>query len=741
MLNIVLNNDQLGPLEVETDPEGLNDFEIELNRKKDIDGVFFEFALGLRFVKEARDYISKVYNLEGIEGVITVELFETVPNQYSSRLVYTGQIRLSDYQIDENFVDGNIEESGFKRSFLNATDIEVNLDSDTTLKGEAITPLAKRSIELPGKTILKVAELQPKDFEPFEIQSIANITGDDIDDAAGNIIIQGNLYIDTSNQIKNDFDLNRDVYGFSNFNASPIAIPFLIIGPEDVGSYTFDLQVLHAITVSVNNTGSGDVDVIVDGNQDGTALPPVKVRAFFQIRDVNGVARERILLLDKEAYDGNDSRLITVGFLEDLSLNQTFDLQEGDEVSFFYQLLITSPATYTGSPNLQYDVEIEALEVTQTQPGKFFKFNFEGNTLFQASQVNQYLLFEVFDYCVKFLTDNKASLKSQVLGRTDTGQSQDGKAALYSITLGWFLRQINENKSLFITWQDLFESISAIFCLGWGFETDQQGNNFVVVEEKTYFYNKNNQIKEFNNFTDPKIKAQKELYYKKVIAGYPELEDIAISGGIDEFNTQRTYVSPISQTDKELSLLSVFRASSYEIETQRRFAALTEDSKLDDELFIIELKRDSPSAFSVKTGADFSETISNIIDPDTAFNVGLRPSEFIKNWSPVLSSTVFFGLDKTFKFASGRGNYALTVGSESERRDFILDPKNAIWVNEYITFEVPFEANDRIQVIENLFGYIRITDRNNNRIDGYVKNIKNVKESKKAEVTILRVNR
>lgn len=710
------------------DPEGLNEFELELKRSQDHDGVFYEFGVNLKFFKNARRLIRDIYEKYGIDGQIECRIYEYNPNLYKNERIYTGKIRLQNYELDEIGVKVDVEQSNAKRAFMS----QLEVDSETP---------TNENIDVPARVILQRLKGVPTNSDVFERPSF--ITFDFADNGSG----QSNkatrfIMFDITDRIFNELDSVEDG-GISYTTSSFDAIPFLTIDPTEQGLYDFDFTLRHAFNIEGILTLGNDVDV----GASNTHTPPITIKLFFEVRDQNNAIIQKSQI--GSTYDsttapsnGFGNNEVIVDFETRQASFTDIELLPNYRVYCYYEVFLFSDEfDVAGAPaTVNYDFKMNA-----DVGGLFEDFNFEVNakTQYPTTSVEFTYPFELFSSLVNQYTGGEFSFKSSFFGRKDLDDyTEDGKGSLIAITNGHKLRQSN-NKKLFSNFKEAFEAFNAIFCLGWGFELGLDGQKYVVIEEKDYFYNGSDIAITFkkNKNSDLKKIASKELYYSRVEASYPDFEPVGNTpNGIDEFNTTRKYACDVKQADNELKLICPYRASSYEIEAQRRQELNTESSKLDDENFIIYLKRALISGEPyVETGSSY--TLENIFQPDTAFNIALRPSVFIENWRPVLSSVTLRRENKNFRFISGESNYELIVDGEAENRDIAMEDLDAIYFCERIEFEAGTSFKERQMIVNNPTAMIEVIDWQGKSILGYIENAKTALEERKTSFTLLRANR
>jgi len=175
------------------------------------------------------------------------------------------------------------------------------------------------------------------------------------------------------------------------------------------------------------------------------------------------------------------------------------------------------------------------------------------------------------------------------------------------ITTGLFIRngQLLEEAEPQIptTYKDFFDGIDKIFCLGWEFEQDQNGDWFIRIEPRSYFFQRTI-TSEFFNVSGITRRPNLDLVFGNISVGYNENWKNTALSGIFEMHTNRQYhvrnkVMENGAT-KKLDLLTDIIGSGYAIEYSRRLQFFEDNSGTSDrpndyELFIIWLNRETVS--------------------------------------------------------------------------------------------------------------------------------------------------
>lgn len=678
-LRFQLINDSLGVKVLSlADPIDINALRKKIKRSKDGGGVIYEMMLDVTFIKDGRRFIQSAYETAGgIDAVVTVNVYEYNPNTYRWKLWATGQINFNKYDIGEDNVIVNIEQTGVERRVLNLMETDVDLETSESESGTALVPLVPIDVNYHSKTILR--------------QSVKE-TGPDVDYSILTNMPDGPYYC---------------IYGLDKITLNEVEEAFTYptqfvpqVNPEDQLKYLYEFKEAGSYTITVNANF-----------------------AFFTA----GIPRDfSIQWYLKHGKLGNLTTVpiggviaaTTNSFVGSPSLvDYVFNVEPGD-VLFVYGVLTCLVPNLTMS-NPEFDVH-------GVNP---FSINLRAATVFEETTVKGVLLYEAFQRCLQYYTNQTDCFHSELLGRTDlinpiTGANylEDGEASLIMWNNGHRLRGNNEKK-IFANLKDLIEFVNARFCVEFGFEVGPDGIQRFRLEKKEHFYNKSLQAIDLGKVYGVRKRVDSSRYYNLIEYGYSSKIDVKQVNGIDAFNTLRKSSIPIINTKNPLKVSTRIKADGYQIESQRRLTYSTEDGKLDDDNFVTVLIRDAgePSGFRTRTGslADgyVQASFSNIFDPATGYNYYISPARCLRAWKRFLASGLIRSSRKVVKFSYGEVNYQMTSQQTdepeivAENGDVDVTLEDPVFDPEVYTFERRLDR-DQLEAIENnVYGYVRFKDQ------------------------------
>lgn len=165
------------------------------------------------------------------------------------------------------------------------------------------------------------------------------------------------------------------------------------------------------------------------------------------------------------------------------------------------------------------------------------------------------------------------------------------------------------------------------------------------------------------------------------------------STGLYELMTTRSYRLNINSVANELNITSDFVCSPYTIEITRRLDQTTQDWKYDNDIFALCLKSDP---YEVETFLDSATSVTNVVDPNTAYNGRITPVRNLMRWfNSIMQGFRQLQVDTKLIFSSGTGNYiarlkmnncAIEGKAMAENEDIDLGDFNDIQDAKPITF-------------------------------------------------------
>lgn len=531
------------------------------------------------------------------------------------------------------------------------------------------------------------------------------------------------------------FTAAADVSDYITFlNANKLhRFPILI---ADEAGITDVAAILKAKFRFVAADASGDVDVCGDG-----ALANIEVHAWYEHRN----ADDDILNLQhigewdqpqcgEPGHDGNES----AGSFETHNFNlAAVDVAVGDKIYIFHTVRIWGSYENTGIG----DEDVSHHFHITPQAG--YTIGIKSSTKTPETTAEATLIYEALEKTFQYYSDQRDCFRSAYFDRTDRGAAVDGPGSLRAIISGAKIRKLL-NRATFVNGTDFFGALNAIDCLGLGFEF-RDGVQVVVIEPLSYFYNKDQLVLNLGPVSDLKRTVDTKSYANQIEFNYGKI-DIQKTNGIDEFGTLRRWRYPITQISTKQLATTKYKISGHEIEDQRRKISSTEDSKNDENNFLIDLVRDG-GGFKPRTDEDFT-LIENLYDPPSAYNIKLSPRRNADNWLEVIAMSLYKSVNKTITFSAGEGNYLMRTQMtgepivKEEGGPIDLTGVNPLYMPERYKFACPL-SSDQMSIIRSMpYGYYVFQEyRGGPDLEGYLSKVTRNAKKKLGTFELLKVYR
>lgn len=240
---------------------------------------------------------------------------------------------------------------------------------------------------------------------------------------------------------------------------------------------------------------------------------------------------------------------------------------------------------------------------------------------------------------------------------------------------------------------DFFGAVNAVFGVGLGMKGDQ-----LRLEEKSYWVDPTDVV-DLGSVAKLKVSNATEYIINTIKTGYVEqtYDDV---NGRDEFNNTHNYTTPITRVQKELNLVSQYRADCYGIEFTRfnLDGKTTTDNSGDNDVFMIAVnpipKQDPVEGTYYELDRTLNQGTTGLIEPLSVFNLFLTPKRnLLRNGSFVRSH--FFKVDNgKIVFQTTEKNSAVVSGGVTERAEVeIASLDSPLFVPILFEFETETPAN------------------------------------------------
>lgn len=221
------------------------------------------------------------------------------------------------------------------------------------------------------------------------------------------------------------------------------------------------------------------------------------------------------------------------------------------------------------------------------------------------------------------------------------------------------------DRGWFLSLNELFDNLNAIFNLGAGFIETRTGFRFIV-EAKEYFYQDSvvldlGEIDAYNcDLTAP---YDTRFVFNRIDGGYNNWAAQTING-LSEINAKRSWTTRLSSIKGELNIASDFIASGYTFEVTRRENFIdtgNQDTDFDDNTFVIFCEsetKETPENYLAVPQIGVNAPFTGVLQPTQTLNFHLSPSANLRRWINFAA----IGLEPqdtgtAFTFEAGQANY------------------------------------------------------------------------------------
>ncbi len=647
-----LSNAIEGDLELSEEPIGWADIVMNMKRDMKWHGVFFEYAISLRFYEEGYDFIKNIYDTQGIDALVEILVEQQCEDAADFEEYFNGKLLMGKCIFDckdDCIVDVPIEQSGCLMKFKNRLDQSVDLSANKDFDGNSLTAYTKLpfSMNMKPKAIVyrSVSESSSDNLSLYvgNSQTIANGVG------TQSVVNWDYLGLSLANYAINELSLNETEPFYTD---SLPSIPSVGIIPYS-GSYVFAVS-LNDFSVRLRIFTSA-------GLVGGTAYYNCSLGLY-----INNSLVASTPVIGTTYDDALTSSYVTIN-ASNIVLNHTQSANQGDDIKV--ALRIEEGGTFHRHLFNNQSVDFDYLGIGTSPAYQAFidsEINVKGTILTAETPCDVFAINETLSRIVEAITIDCMRVKSNYFGRTDSQpytSATDGCGSLEVLTKGLLLRQFESNMP--VTFEDCFNSLSAIHNIGLGIEpdADRPGYDRVRIESMEYFYDSATILLDCDNVPAIKKKVMAEWFPSTINIGYEKWETES-SMGLDEFCTRRSYRTTLSEVKNNITRQSKFIASGYSIEVTRNKEYVqdsTKDWRLDNDIFIICVKR-SGGNLVVEQGSDCADTanMTDIIDPNSIYNYRISPVRNFMRWMKAYLSVYFSDINAAnakFIFTNGDGNF------------------------------------------------------------------------------------
>lgn len=730
----ILRNIHFDDETLKVEPEGWKSDDTEFGRSKTYHGIFPQFSNNLKFVLDGATYINLVRDLYGVNERIKLIREERNPKTDVWDETYYGFLDLSTWESEDGKVSCKFNSAGIEQALKVRESDMFEIDRISTEGGYPLDPLNPIVVAIDGREIFLKSQWIVKPEENKVTMS--------------------------------------DYTSVGNTRGSTVGVPLFLSSKSHENAQS----VLPGGNVGDNDwnrTGNGEVSNMFFAVSDRQRTLHIKftLEFYVNIESLRDISNFRFWVRMAHYQNSSDFNLKSNDFLFtsndynflnnkkfSISYDKTVTIEAGDSLALQFD------QNFDGTNNRDSRLTINVTDI------KTYDFLVEEDSFFEKSTTKSVLIFELFERLLAICTNQKQSLRSNLLGRTDIGYQTDGKWSLIGFTHGFWIRGFDklpipsevpkvENlyKPLTTSFKEAYEAAHAVLNIGVGIEKEG-AKEILRIEELSYFYNRNVTIRLPNQVKKVKRNEASDFNFSSLQFGYEKGGDYEEAMGLDEPNTKSVFTTVINGIKNEFIKVSKIRADNYGFEFARRKPVTlnnTEDSGYDNDIWFQDLKRGVNEVFlQRKWQDDFEKAPTGIFSPGTAFNLRLSPFNILLRHGWYFGAGFTKYLNEFVRYASSLANSKMVTklfGKPEYAENGIIqnaELEKARFVCEQIEFEHICDYDVMKQVtgfteiqgktIRNVYGLVEFLNEFNEVERGFLMNLKPTNEGK---WVLLKLNR
>jgi hypothetical protein len=615
LFKFTLSNAIEGSLQIK-EPEGWDDGILTLDRNKEYHSLVEMYDQPMTYDDaEATDlfsgdilpggmaYIKNVEYTQGVGAVITqtIEISEDEGETWET--IFIGVIDLETVkEIDFYKVQYGVNRDDFWAKLINRKSTPVNLGDSVDLDGNSRTVINPITVNMQSQ-ILRERYVRNTNYNNgneglFQAYTAAVDT-------------QTYLIFDTSRFDVDEIE-ERFEYGTQISDENPTASEKYLIKAKFGGTY--NVQATMRYTIIFNASVNADISWYYAVRKSGV----LTTTQFGTTSSGAGIT---------QIFDNGTE-----------TLNQTFDLQPGDELYIYgrMNLNVSPTATYFAD----YDSDSGGGFVPV-----YTSLVITADTFYKETTAQVYKIKDAFESVVSKITGNDNTISS--------GYLTSGCGANFAITRGKNIRGLSFVEKLFSqSLDDLWGGINPTHNLGLSYLYNQ---NKIEILPKAELYNRTVLLNlDFVNNIERSY--DRDYIFKSIEIGYEKPTEINPE---DPFGRHR-YATRIPVGGKEERQLSKFIAASITLEeTRREEIKEGSDWKYDDDTFILSIYQDGGS-WIPRFSRDFNG-VTGLLNEDDRMNLELTVARNMNRWLNYVSGCLQIPSGQEIIFIDGTGNYDATT--------------------------------------------------------------------------------
>ena len=614
-------------------------------------------------------------------------------------VLYSGMVDLATYaETTGNCrkVSVNVGEVGIKTTFNNRSEIDIDLNKDTTFSGQALATIPQwHRLNLPTKNIPYVSE----------IKSTGSVVWNKDTSPTGRFNLGANKSHHWIN-LSPATTISKNEFGEMTINPD-IATDIL-----DQEESMADVQISDYYTPIWEKSANFAEKFGAESTYKIRLHATIKLEALSQLFESDSHYYQCAVAIikgdTKFAYKRNDTWYFTpVWKSSEFTINNgTRSYTKSVDVTLdrcnYQRLFIGIWIWNSNGGDQNYATQMQAT----ISANSYFQLELTSKADSKSVSVDTLHVGDALNKVIQHISDNGLSLKSDWyrtqadLSYNDTLIDADeevefymGGGALKAITNGYKIRGLytegTTERNMPVSFKKMIENLDALDCIGWGI-LEEDGQLCVRVEPWTWFY-KNDVILSIDSPNEKSREINIDRIISSLGIGYKKYADNEDISSIDAFLTERVFTNGIKAVNNELTKTCEWIADTYAIELTRRVAIdaskRDEEFKYDENIFLLETEfgiayeqaaNNKKYVYLGYTLAVGAEHISGISNKTGLYNLRISPRRNAERWKGYIASAVS---DSNFKMTSGKVNCKAsyeTKGSEDYNPEYPGGPESHI---------------------------------------------------------------
>lgn len=476
LFTILCSNDGTN-IELTDEPQDWETYEIKLFRHDLYHGKVSQMTNSLTFYGEGYQFIKDKYDLFGAQVELVMEVLVACQGEWQS--LPGARIDIGTMQFhegDECSVTANLEDASCIMKFMNRRDLQVDAFSTDPVDLGEVNPLQEYDwmgslTTMPSIPILKQIDTEVEidmQGDYSETQTVGAGVGLSLN------YVEGWWHVGYD-KINLD-EIGETFYGLVRY-VDDASFPPALVTVSESGSYAIDVSIDISVLVGVNSPiplfglgcsgppyGLNELDVSVYLSIGGTL---VALDTFV------GIGPGGCFPASTSCNPPDSTSYSNI-----LTHSGTYSLLAGDKIKLY--VYVKYGAGYDNGTLINQDIDFCERVILNAGADNFFRVQLNSDsdaTLVKTGMVNESLsriAEKLTGGCLRVYSSYFGRPDAEPYDRPDPDAAEDtiGCGALEVLTNGLLARQVINAESMFISWNDLYNGLDNIHCLGLGVEDD-----------------------------------------------------------------------------------------------------------------------------------------------------------------------------------------------------------------------------------------------------------------------------